>query len=155
MTGACRRRTGRCERRKPVACIAPPRPPPPFADADFSAAISEMFHSLRPGGGCILTVRDYEREQRGRNIVSPYAARVPYCPDDNKIERVWLDLHANVTRNHRCGDMEGLMRNVIAYLVARNRRKRAELPNYAGDESRTVILGTKASLRSRRGPPRG
>ena len=26
----------------------------------------------------------------------------PYCPDDNRIERVWLDLHANVTRNHRC-----------------------------------------------------
>lgn len=51
----------------------------------------------------------------------------PYCPDDNRIERVWLDLHANVTRNHRSGDMEELMRRVVAYLVARNRRKRAEL----------------------------
>jgi transposase len=51
----------------------------------------------------------------------------PYCPDDNKIERVWLDLHANVTRNHRCGDMGELMRQVVAYLVARNRRKRADL----------------------------
>ena len=51
----------------------------------------------------------------------------PYCPDDNRIERVWLDLHANVTRNHRCGDMDELMRQVVAYLVARNRRKRAEL----------------------------
>lgn len=55
----------------------------------------------------------------------------PYCPDDNKIERVWLDLHANVTRNHRCGDMEELMRNVVAYLVARNRRTRAELQTLA------------------------
>lgn len=26
----------------------------------------------------------------------------PYCPDANRIERVWQDLHANVTRNHRC-----------------------------------------------------
>jgi transposase len=51
----------------------------------------------------------------------------PYCPDDNRIERVWLDLHANVTRNHRCADMGELMRRVVAYLVARNRRKRAEL----------------------------
>ena len=51
----------------------------------------------------------------------------PYCPDDNKIERVWLDLHANVTRNHRCTHMAELMRQVVAYLVARNRRKRAEL----------------------------
>jgi transposase len=24
----------------------------------------------------------------------------PYCPEENKIERVWLDLHANVTWNH-------------------------------------------------------
>jgi transposase len=51
----------------------------------------------------------------------------PYCPDDNRIERVWLDLHANVTRNHRCGDIDELMRQVVAYLVARNRRKRTEL----------------------------
>ena len=55
----------------------------------------------------------------------------PYCPDGNRIERVWLDLHANVTRNHRCGGMEELMRNVIAYLVARNRRKRADLQTLA------------------------
>ena len=55
----------------------------------------------------------------------------PYCPDDNRIERVWLHLHANVTRNHRCGGMEELMRHVVAYLVARNRRKRAELQTLA------------------------
>ena len=51
----------------------------------------------------------------------------PYCPDDNRIERVWPDLHANVTRNHRCGDMDELMKQVVAYLVARNRRKKAGL----------------------------
>jgi transposase len=51
----------------------------------------------------------------------------PYRPDDNKIERVWLDLHANVTRNHRCGDMHELMRQVVVYLMDRNRRKKAEL----------------------------
>ncbi len=26
----------------------------------------------------------------------------PYCPDDNRIERVWKDLHDNVARNHSC-----------------------------------------------------
>ena len=25
----------------------------------------------------------------------------PYCPQSNRIERVWWDVHANVTRNHR------------------------------------------------------
>ncbi len=33
----------------------------------------------------------------------------PYCPQHNRIERMWLDLHANVTRNHRCEAMEQLM----------------------------------------------
>lgn len=30
----------------------------------------------------------------------------PYCPDDNRIERrVWRELHANVTRNHKCNSV--------------------------------------------------
>jgi transposase len=45
----------------------------------------------------------------------------PYCPDDNKIERTWQDLHANVTRNHRCLTMKELMRSVRRYLHRRNR----------------------------------
>lgn len=48
----------------------------------------------------------------------------PYCPDHNKIERTWQDLHANVTRNHRCPDMGSLMREVRAYLRKRNRDQR-------------------------------
>jgi len=28
------------------------------------------------GGGCLITVRDYEREQRGKNIVKPYGVRI-------------------------------------------------------------------------------
>jgi transposase len=55
----------------------------------------------------------------------------PYCPQHNRIERVWLDLHANVTRNHRCRDMEELMRDVVRYLVARNCRTRAKLAKAA------------------------
>jgi len=51
----------------------------------------------------------------------------PYCPQSNRIERVWLDLHANVTRNHRCTGMDELMRQVSNYLAARNARTRAAL----------------------------
>jgi transposase len=47
----------------------------------------------------------------------------PYCPNDNKIERVWQDLHANVTRNHHCEDMTTLMQDVRYYLKKRNRKK--------------------------------
>jgi len=46
----------------------------------------------------------------------------PYCPNDNRIERVWLDLHANVTRNHRSKSIEELMAHVFAFLRAYNRR---------------------------------
>lgn len=42
----------------------------------------------------------------------------PYCPDANRIERVWQDLHANVTRNHRCKTMIQLLSNARAYLTA-------------------------------------
>ena len=33
----------------------------------------------------------------------------PYSPQFNPIERVWLDLHANVTRNHRCTTIEAVI----------------------------------------------
>jgi transposase len=42
----------------------------------------------------------------------------PYCPDANRIERVWQDLHANVTRNHRCKTMSKLLDNVRMYVDA-------------------------------------
>lgn len=40
----------------------------------------------------------------------------PYSPQHNPIERVWWDLHAHVTRNHRHSDIEGLMDGVRRYL---------------------------------------
>ena len=46
----------------------------------------------------------------------------PYCPNDNKIERLWQDLHANVTRNHRCASMEELMQKARCYLRRRAAR---------------------------------
>lgn len=47
----------------------------------------------------------------------------PYCPDDNRIERkVWREMHANVTVNHRCTSMEQLMDEVIWWLMSHNRQ---------------------------------
>jgi transposase len=50
----------------------------------------------------------------------------PYCPDHNRIERVWLDLHANVTRNHRCKTLPALLANVRAFVLSY--RWRAQRP---------------------------
>ncbi len=44
----------------------------------------------------------------------------PYCPDENKIERLWQDLHAAVTRNHCCPDIETLMREVRRFMRHRD-----------------------------------
>jgi transposase len=51
----------------------------------------------------------------------------PYCPDHNGIERVWQDLHANVTRNHCQPNMLSLMEAVRYYLRGRNRRQHQRL----------------------------
>jgi len=47
----------------------------------------------------------------------------PYCPDHNRIERAWRDLHADVTRNHTCSTMAQLMKEVRYYLRKRNRSR--------------------------------
>jgi transposase len=52
----------------------------------------------------------------------------PYCPDHNRIERIWNDVRDNVTCNHRCAGMEELVAEVRLYLNARNRHGRY---NYA------------------------
>jgi transposase len=44
----------------------------------------------------------------------------PYCPDHNRIERIWRDLHANVTRNHQCCTMKELMKEVYWWLKKRD-----------------------------------
>ena len=43
----------------------------------------------------------------------------PYCPNENRIERLWLDLHANVTRNHRQKTIVRLLDRVHGYLGER------------------------------------
>lgn len=59
----------------------------------------------------------------------------PYCPDDNRIERkVWREMHANVTVNHRCETIEELMDEVVYYLMSHNRQARLGVR-----ESRTAI----------------
>jgi SAM-dependent methyltransferase len=44
-------------------------------DDDLLLALRQMYECTRPGGGCLLTVRDYDREERGRGIVKPYPVR--------------------------------------------------------------------------------
>lgn len=70
----------------------------------------------------------HRTEQVSLSLKTPQGQRLrlhflpPYCPDHNRIERTWLDLHASVTRNHCCPDMASLMHEVRAYLGQHNRK---------------------------------
>lgn len=46
-----------------------------LTDQDLLAALRQMLACLAPGGGCLITMRDYEREERGVNLVKPYGVR--------------------------------------------------------------------------------
>jgi len=45
----------------------------------------------------------------------------PYCPSENRIERVWKDLHDQVTRNHRHANLQDLMKDVTSFVKRYNR----------------------------------
>ena len=51
--------------------------------------------------------------------------RPPCCPRENKSERLWLDLHANVTRNHTCAPMVNLIRRISITRIAATTRPHA------------------------------
>lgn len=46
-----------------------------LTDDDLLLAFQQMLACLRAGGGCIISVRDYALEARGKNLVKPYGVR--------------------------------------------------------------------------------
>jgi len=89
--------------------------------------------------------------QRTRRCLQQLAGRVvlhflpPCCPDENDIERLWLDLHSNVTRNHRCRTMPQLLREVDCYLARRNQSLASF--NSAGSDREAIRKSTAVLAR--------
>jgi transposase len=102
-------------------------------DSDlFVALLVRLWHTY-PQAKVIYVILDNYRTHSSRitqEALAQAGGRIklvflpPYCPDHNKVERVWEDLHANVSRNHRCPDMATLMREVRYYLRRYNRNAR-------------------------------
>ncbi|HTL89889.1 MAG TPA: class I SAM-dependent methyltransferase [Leptolyngbya sp.] len=44
-------------------------------DAEILTALEQLYACTRPNGGCLLTIRDYDKEPRGTGIVKPYGIR--------------------------------------------------------------------------------
>jgi SAM-dependent methyltransferase len=47
-----------------------------LTDDDLATAFGQFFACTRPGGGCLVTVRDYDREDRSATQVRPHGIRV-------------------------------------------------------------------------------
>ena len=46
-----------------------------LSDNDILTAFKQMYQCIRPGGGCIITVRDYEKENLTKQQIKPYGIR--------------------------------------------------------------------------------
>jgi transposase len=116
----------------------------------FCKLVWKLLGEYRKAKRIHLIVDNYiiHSSKKTRRFLAQFGDRValhflpPYCPNDNRIERVWLDLHANVTRNHRCKSIEELMVHVFAFLRGYNRRAKLN-PSLrlatAVSESRSVV----------------
>jgi transposase len=98
----------------------------------FLALVAKLMRSYSTARRIHIVLDNYgiHSSKRVRQFLADYAPKIelhflpPYCPEENRIERVWLDLHANVTRNHASPTIQHLMARVGRYLVARKDRRR-------------------------------
>lgn len=47
-----------------------------LTDEELLISLRQMANCVSVGGGCLVTIRDYEKEERGKNLVKPYGVRV-------------------------------------------------------------------------------
>lgn len=59
-----------------------------LSDDEILKALKSMYACLEPGGGCIITMRQYDQEDRGRGLLKPFGVREE---DDRRyiIFQVW------------------------------------------------------------------
>lgn len=99
----------------------------------FCDLLDQLAKTYRRAGRIHLVVDNYgiHHARRTKAKLEELRGRIelhflpPYCPDANRIERVWQDFHANVTRNHRCKTMKQLLAKARAYLEAYRWRRPA------------------------------
>ena len=60
-----------------------------LTDDDLRQALEQFYACLRPGGGCLLTVRDYDREERDGVQVKPATFRVDPDGVRRLVFQVW------------------------------------------------------------------
>jgi SAM-dependent methyltransferase len=46
-----------------------------LTEQEIESALQQLFLCTKPGGGCLLSVRNYDAEERGQGIIKPYGVR--------------------------------------------------------------------------------
>jgi len=100
-------------------------------NSDLFLRLLDALAARHPGRQIIHVVLDNYKIHSAQRVVRylENASRLvlhflpPYSPDANRIERLWRDVHANVTRNHRCTTMTELWRALWWYLRCEMRRR--------------------------------
>ena len=97
-----------------------------LTDGDILQALRAFYACLRPGGGCMITLRDYDNEPRGRGIVKPYGVREA---DDRRylVFQVW-DFEADhydlafyfVEEDHSIGQVQTHVMRSRYYAISLN-----------------------------------
>ena len=90
----------------------------------FLALLRELTRRYRRARRIHLVLDNYSihGSRQTRAALAEYGDRFvlhflpPFCPDANRIERLWRDVHANVTRHHRCRTIAELVAAVEDYL---------------------------------------
>jgi len=126
-----------------------------LTDSDILIAFKEFYNSLKPGGGCIITLRDYEKENRDGIQVKPYGVKIV---DDMKyiIFQTWefIDDIYNLSMYFVCdnGQQEAKTKVFHSKYYAISISKLIELMEIAGFSSvkkiecefyQPVIIGTR------------
>jgi len=126
-----------------------------LSDSDILIAFKEFYNCLKPGGGCIITIRDYDKEKREGVQIKPYGVRVV---DDTKyvIFQTW-EFEGNIYNLSMyfirdCGQQEVKTKVFRSKYYAVSISKIIELMEMAGFSSvkqvqsefyQPVIIGTK------------
>jgi transposase len=100
---------------------------PSKSSALFCKLVWKLMSTCRTARRVHLILDNYiiHSSKKTQAFLKQFGARLvlhflpPYCPDHNRIEREWQNLHANVTRNHKHPNMDALLCHVFAYLEAR------------------------------------
>lgn len=96
----------------------------------FIALVQELMlrYADAPKVHVVLDNYIIHKSKKSLAAVAAYGERLqchflpPYCPEGNAIERLWLDVHANVTRNHRHTEVDMVLDDALNYIDARDGR---------------------------------